>query len=209
MNFLKDDLRDKKILVFDLETTGFNVNYANILQFAALEYSDDLSQWKYHNEYFCPTKPVSAEIVNVTGLTTKFLQKESGGLFFDEKFDKVKSLLDSADAVVGHNIERYDIPVIKNNARRAGYSINLAHLEKYDTFINKKELHSSFTGRSGKLVELYHKLSPYSESKADEFARYLLKYYNLPELSAHNAMYDITMNALVLFYDRQNLRAKK
>lgn len=210
MDFLRDDLRNKKVLVLDLETTGFNVNYANILQCAMLEYSDDLTKWKYHNDYYCPQKPISAEVANVTGLTTKFLQKESGGLFFDEKFGKVKDILDSADALVGHNIERYDTQVLKNNARRAGYNLNLSHLDKYDTFTHKKELHPSFTGRSGKLVDLYHKMSPYTESQADEFVQYLLKYHGLPELSAHNALYDITMNALVLFYARQqNMNKRK
>ena len=209
MDILRDDLRGKKVLVLDLETTGFNVNYANILQCAMLEYSDDMSQWKYHNEYFCPQKPVSAEVSQVTGLTTKFLQKESGGLFFDEKFDKIKNILDSADTMVGHNIERYDTQVLKNNARRAGYNLNLAHLEKYDTYSKKKELVPTLTGRGGKLVDIYHKMSPFEESKADEFVQYLLKYHGLPELAAHNALYDITMNALVLYYARQNVRNKK
>lgn len=203
MDILRENLRDKKVLVLDLETTGFNINYADILQCAMVEYSDDLTQWKYHNEYFCPIHKISSEITRVTGLTTEFLRKESDGLFLQEKFSKVKDILDESDIVVGHKIEAYDIPVLKNNARKAGYNLNVAHLEKFDTYKMKQKLDPSFTGRRGKLVEVYHKLSPYSESKADEFVRYLMNYHGLPELSAHNALYDITMNALVLFYARQ------
>lgn len=192
--------------IVDVETTGLNPATAKILQLTALKYSDTISEWKIENWYFNPTRPVPFETKNITGLTDEYLMEQSSGLSFEEQCDNALHIFDASNILVGHNIIRYDSSVIKNNYSHAG--IRLRTFPKmYDTMLEAKKLSFIHTGKFIKLGELFRLgcenagLSPKGimDSLID------LHQFNEHELRAHNAKYDVLMNAVVYYLMRRDL----
>lgn len=193
--------------VIDIEATGVYPTTANILQLTALKYSDTLSEWELRNWYFNPKKAVPFEVVNLTGLTTEYLREQSEGLCFEEQCDNAIDIFDPKNTLVGHNIIRYDSVVIKNNYSRAGVRMR-SFPSMYDTMLEAKNLSFVHSGRWIKLGELYRMACDNAGLSPNQLMSTLTDIFefNEHELQAHNAKYDVLMNALTYYLMRQDLQ---
>lgn len=188
-----------KTYVIDIEATGLNPSTAEIIQFTALEYSKSYSDWKLYNWYFKPNRPVPAEVTNITGLTTEFLNEASDGLSFLEQCDQIRHIFNSENILVGHNIAGYDCNVIKNNFLKQGVRL-MKFPSMFDTMRRAKELSFIDSGKWIKLGELYLKCADwYGFDNPNKLIEYFCNKFNLDtsENHSHNAMYDVIMNTIV------------
>lgn len=108
--------------VFDTETTGLDVDRDLILEIAALkvtknpagEYQAEKKSWLINWE-----APVPEKITEITGITTKLVQDH--GIFPAhalKEFMQFSGLSEFAMPLVGHNIYRFDLPMLFNNLKR-------------------------------------------------------------------------------------------
>lgn len=146
---LKDkDPKDMKILVFDTETSGLSLDKANILSIG----------WKIVDGNGNQIKGTTAEnffrrfddsfteesfdtAINSTepnelkdALSVNGIKKEDlvNGTDINEILDKLNKALNQADSIMGHNIENFDLEVLKNES--AGRRIlNLKDVAILDT----------------------------------------------------------------------------
>lgn len=196
----------KEIYVIDVEATGVNPTTADLLQLSALKYSDDISQWQIKNWYFNPRRKIPFEVKQITGLTEEYLEEKSGGLYFDEQSDNLLEIFNPDNLLVGHNIIRYDSSVIRNNFARAG--VKLRKLPNmYDTMTEAKKLSYVHTGRWINLTDLYNMSCEHyglSKNNLIEVAMNSFE-FDSHEKAAHNAKYDVVVNALTYYLMRKNL----
>lgn len=104
---------DAKLIFFDLETTGLGQN-PDIVQLAAVCDKREL------NRYICPNKSISNEASRITGFSvindTLYWQGQLVNTVMLQQalldlLDFAKSL-GNAVIMIGHNIRRYDIPIL-------------------------------------------------------------------------------------------------
>lgn len=184
--------------IIDTETTAKFPNTAALLQFCALEYDDNPANWKIHNWYFSPRSEVPVAVQNLTGLNKEILDRKSGGLTFEEQCDSVKDLIDGADLLIGHNINRYDKVVIRNNFHGVGLPLR-EFPDTFDTMTSAKNLSFVDTGRFIKLGNLYEMCLKKLNIEGYDAVGLMAEHLGLDddELAAHNAKWDVIMNAFV------------
>lgn len=187
-----------KRFIIDTEATAKFPNTANLLQFCALEYDENPANWKIHNWYFSPRNEVPAEVQNITGLNKEILDRKSEGLTFEEQCDSVKDLIESADLLIGHNINKYDKVVIRNNFHKEGLLLR-KFPDTFDTMTSAKNLSFVNTGRYIKLGDLYEMCLKKLNIEGYDAVGIIAEHLGLDddELSAHNAKWDVIMNAFV------------
>lgn len=103
--------------IFDLETTGLDTDTARIIEFAVLIRNGrqkTVASMLVKPDIFVPDK-----ITEITGITQDMLEKE--GMPEAHAVVNLVTLLGGLP-VVGHNILRYDIPVLHSSAVRLGLS---------------------------------------------------------------------------------------
>lgn len=97
-------------VVVDLETTGLNRHTDQITQISAVKFVNDKKVSSY-NQYVKPTVPISRAASVKTGITEEFLKDKP-------RFEEVKrDFLNFVGDLpwVGHNIARFDIPMLINS----------------------------------------------------------------------------------------------
>ncbi len=109
-----------RYVFFDVETTGLNHD-CDILEFGALIFDDEFHLKQVINQYYlCDEIPAKATEVN--GLTPTKL-KLYNAIDWDTNAGEIYDLVSADDVMLcGHNIESYDIEVLKCNLERAGFS---------------------------------------------------------------------------------------
>jgi DNA polymerase III epsilon subunit-like protein len=116
-----------KALVFDTETTGLVKNRT-----LRLDQQPEIIEW-----YSCiadlktgktsrtceflvrPTKPISAEITKITGITNEMVANMSPMKIVGRRFI---SEVEKADVVIGHNV-RFDMDMLEIEAERYGWKV--------------------------------------------------------------------------------------
>ena len=110
--------------VFDLETTSLKTGEARILELGLLVVDND-------NLEFCEaklvhqTEEVEPLITQITGITTEMIWGEEAKPLsdvLDWMYEKVGTRM----PILGHNILRYDIPILKNECRRVRHKLGPA-----------------------------------------------------------------------------------
>lgn len=193
--------------IVDVEASGKYPTSANLLQVAALKFSDRLEDWKLYNWYINPRSPIPFEVKNLTGLDEEYLREQSDGLYFEEVCEDIQeTILQPGDLLVGHNIKKYDSVVIKNNFSRAGIKLR-DFPDMYDTMLEAKNLSFVHSGKWIKLGELFNMACEHYNVNSKLFMDTLLKSFdfNEHELQAHNAKYDVLVNGLLYRLMRINL----
>ena len=100
-------------IVFDLETTGLDVEKDEIIEFAFVELFDLIPTGNLLHNYVRPNKIVTEEIEKITGLSNNFLQKQKPFFFFVEK---IKNFIENSD-LIAHNAN-FDISILNNELKR-------------------------------------------------------------------------------------------
>ena len=111
-------MRNKKYVVFDIETTGFSPNLHKITEIGAVKIEDGMITGEFHR-LIDPGVPVSWRITEITGITDDLLAGQPTiedilPLFLEFSFDCT---------LVAHNA-RFDMGFIKSNATMQGLECN-------------------------------------------------------------------------------------
>ncbi len=115
-----------RYILFDLETTGFSRQKDRIIEIGAIKVSKGRIVGRF-SEFANPGKLVTSRITDLTGITNKMLAPAA------PESDVVRQFIEwgqGYDVLIGHNINAFDIPFLKQACRRAdvqfpfGYSMD-------------------------------------------------------------------------------------
>jgi DNA polymerase-3 subunit epsilon len=122
---------NKKYCFFDLETTSLNIEKARIVEIAYLIVKNNKIE-KQVDEIIKPKDYVIPEETIAIHRITNEIANEKGKEI-EEVFMEMKKDIEEVKYIVGHNIKKYDIPVLLNNLRREGIEIDTTKYEVEDT----------------------------------------------------------------------------
>ncbi|HUR25629.1 MAG TPA: 3'-5' exonuclease [Candidatus Thermoplasmatota archaeon] len=104
-----------KLVAFDLETTGLEMERDRVLEFCFVELGPDLAELGRWSRLVDPGIPVSKEIEDLTGISTAMVK---GQLPFSAHAPRIQQLVRDA-VLVAHN-HSFDVPFLDMELRRAG-----------------------------------------------------------------------------------------
>ena len=110
------------LLGLDFETTGLDFVESRPIEVGAILYSTGQKKCLESTGFLVKSdKPVSAEITKLTGITQAAVDKF--GYDSKESLQVVIDLIESADALVGQNIKRFDMNILAAWGSRHGLTI--------------------------------------------------------------------------------------
>jgi DNA polymerase-3 subunit alpha (Gram-positive type) len=163
----------KRIVWFDIETTGFNVFHNNIIEIAALDNYGNTFETLINPKCFIPKKITEITKIDNSMVNDKPCADEALIQFID--FINGTSLFNisrqnrRAKYCIGHNALAFDSPFI--NAQCKKYNIFIPEFKVIDTM----------------RISQYILTNNYSHSLAS-----LSEFFNIPNNNAHRAMSDVT-----------------
>lgn len=129
----------RKILVFDLETTGLDKYKDQIVQFAGCIFDRDTKQLiKKFDTYIKPTGNYSISIGAYikTGISPKMLEDKPE---LSEVAPTIIELFNECNEVLTYNGFNFDMQFLNNKLNEIGYNINFKSKKCYDSFLIEKE----------------------------------------------------------------------
>lgn len=167
----EDIFSNQRVVGFDLETTGISISQSKIVQYGVIG-SDKNGEEIRINSLVNPLISIPLNATKVHGITNNDVNKLPG---FRAHIDKLTNLLNGS-IVIGHNIKRYDWPILENEFLRCGKEI-----PKPKTIIDTLEI-----ARKLKLTKP-HKLEA------------LCRNYGISLTNAHDAISDASATLLLLW----------
>jgi DNA polymerase III subunit epsilon len=128
--------QEKPIVFIDCETTGTEVATDRVVEVALLKIINNHITDTFQT-YINPGKMMHPEAAAVTGLTDEFLKDFSP---FSTHAEAILSFIGNAD-IAGHNIMRFDIPIMVEEFLRLGIKFPLRTTMFLDTFQNQSFLY--------------------------------------------------------------------
>lgn len=174
-NFIDSFDSGKDIIVFDVETTGTNTDYNDIIQISGIKIRDG-NVIEQFNE-FLDTGQDLEESSKVHGITPKILE-DSVKHPRRKVFLEFLKFIGEDSIIMGHEIERFDIPILLSN---------LGRLYLADRF----KISNTFDSRHLSSLILAHEPTKYSLKSLSE-------YFSLGDYKAHDSMEDVRMNYEVI-----------
>lgn len=194
-----------RICCVDVETTGLDVDNASVIELGYAIYDPD-REVPIHimNTLVTPKEPLTEEVIQLTGIRQCLLDqfgKSPNAVFTQFLSDLVEY---DVKYLVGHNIRRYDDPVIKRNMSMCGVGFANMDLQLIDTMT---DLPFEYEPSSRKLVHLCtdHQFLNYYAHRAlfDALAcGKLLFTYDFDKVLALAQSPEVTIRAIVKFDDR-------
>ena len=108
-------LEGERVLAFDLETTGISTSRDRIVQLALIGSDADGSELSY-DRLVNPRRPIPYEAQRVHGISDSDVRGEPD---FSAIADQVAALIQGS-VLVGHNVRRFDMPMLRNEFLRIG-----------------------------------------------------------------------------------------
>lgn len=164
------------VAVFDLETTGTEVDKARIVSIAiSYLFPDGRREDKY--SLINPGIPIPKEASDVHGITDEMVKDSP-------RFAQIaKSLLDKLNGVslAGYNVLNYDIPLLAEEFARCGLDWNLQGVKVYDAMgifknMERRRLEDAVKFYCGREITGAHNAAGDVESTIDVLAAQIEKY---------------------------------
>jgi len=108
-------LAGESVLAFDLETTGISTNNDRIVQIALVG-SNNEGEAVHYETLINPRRPIPMGASGVHGI---FDADVRGLDDFSHHADEIHQLIEDA-VIVGHNVRKFDMPLLENEFRRIG-----------------------------------------------------------------------------------------
>lgn len=108
-------LADESVLAFDLETTGISTNDDRIVQIALIG-SNSNGDAVHYETMINPRRPIPSGASNVHGIFDSDVKSLPD---FSHHADEIHELIENS-VIVGHNVRRFDMPLLDNEFRRIG-----------------------------------------------------------------------------------------
>lgn len=109
-------IKDAKVLTFDVETTGLDVNVARVVEFGGVLYAG--GEMTRRRTIINPGVPIPFEASRVHGITDDVVV---GKKTFAEAWPRIEPWFDDVLAC-GYNATRYDAPLLNAELERHGFS---------------------------------------------------------------------------------------
>lgn len=106
------------ILSYDIETTGLNKINDRIIEIGLALYSTGQNKILESTGFLVQSDgaPITAEVTEITGITQAAVDRF--GYDPVDALDDVIRFMEQADAVIGHNVIRFDRPITANASKR-------------------------------------------------------------------------------------------
>ena len=167
-----------KIVCFDTETTGLDVQKEHIIQLSLVKF--DTESWRVVGQrdwYILPegefTIPAEAEAVH--HISKSFLQEH--GVRLRDVYDELCSFTEGCD-ILSYNGNGYDAPILYYNLKRLGLNFQFEGRTWYDALLLERIHTAGMTDENGE--RLHNNLT----------AAYT-RYYGHPFEGAHNSLDDV------------------
>lgn len=159
----------RPLVVFDLETTGFDVKNDRIVQFAFIRINPDRSQQKW-SELVNPGISIPPEASKIHNITDDMVRGKPPFSFFAPRITDFLAETDLA----GFNVLRFDVPFLQAEMERSDFSLDMKSISILDAQV------------------IFHKKEPRDLSAAYRY------YCNGEHADAHDAMADVQVTLEVL-----------
>lgn len=187
--FINIFLPGKKLLVFDVETTGLSEE-SKIIQFSAVLYNIQsnfsLKEENVMDMYINPQEKLSDKIVEITGITDELLANAKTQY---EVSDEIFNMLNSADILAGYNVG-FDLGRVEKMASITGNHLYMKQYmdvcEMARDFIEKNEIEQHKLGNVVKYLFpdetfLFHDSLEDVKATAKVLETLMKKYITLPK----------------------------
>lgn len=175
-----------KVLVFDLETTGLDINRDEPIQFAAsLLLVSDIEPAVEIKHFFSYIKPTKARVTDEAREVHKISEDTlATAPTLSEIYDKIEPLFAEAHIIAGHNIAGFDLPLLAESLGRAGLEVPFS---PSSLILDTQAVFAEDVPRSlEQAVKVYG-----CESEVEA-------YKEAVGLDTHNAIVDVAANGYVL-----------
>lgn len=199
------------LTVLDTETTGLNVNTDDVLELAYITFRADIPArivdngiLYFYSEQFNNDSSSS----KIHQLTPEFMSK-----YKDQKSKNLWKMfkLISRGNIIGHNINKFDIPMICNMLEREGYELYglnriIDTYSIYRPYTSKKNAINPLTGEAlskpenNKLMTLFEYIG-YTDKTIKSLQSILFP--DVERTGAHTAMYDTIAAYYLYIYARK------
>jgi len=165
----------KSLCVFDLETTGLQINTDRIVQIAIIKLSPSGGKTEL-NQLINPGRSIPQEVIEIHGVTDELVKDKP--TFKDFANELIEFIGDSD--LAGYNSNKFDIPVLAEEFLRAGISFDFS----FRKFID--------------IQNIFHKMEQRTLAAAHKF------YCGEEMQNAHDALYDTqaTLNVFLAQLER-------
>ena len=109
-------LAGEAVLAFDLETTGISTNNDRIVPKPTLVGSDLVGEAVHYETLVNPRGVIPSGASDVHGIYDSDVK---GLVYFFRHADEIHNLIENS-VVVGHNVRKFDMPLLENEFRRIG-----------------------------------------------------------------------------------------
>jgi DNA polymerase III alpha subunit (gram-positive type) len=116
---------------FDFETTGIDKQHDHVIEFGGILYSTAQKKCLDNQGMLVKTdREITPEITQITGITRAALDRF--GYDSEQVLDILIEMISNADAMIGYNIRRFDIPVLGSWLTR--FNKQVAEIPNIDLF---------------------------------------------------------------------------
>jgi DNA polymerase-3 subunit epsilon len=185
--------QDQKVYIcLDVESTGLNIKNDRIIEFAAVLFQFDSKQepvlLEQYQTLIQPNCKVPEIIQNMTQIKDSDLKQAPT---FDQVSNKIQSFLRKSKFWVGHNLIKFDLPLLQHEFERYSDKLNSEGVQMFDTCQIFKEHEKRYTLR-------------------DAFQFYVPNSVNQDSKTNHRALQDslMTMNVFAVQRQRYTLDSK-
>lgn len=172
---------ERPIIFFDLETTGTNITHDRIVEISLIKILPDGSEIE-KTRRINPGMPIPAEATAVHHITDQDVAEEPT---FKQIGHSLAELLKDCD-LAGFNSNRFDIPLLDQEFKRAGipFDISTARFIDVQTIFHKKEprtLVAAYRYYCNKDLEAAHSANADTRATFEVLQAQLEKYQDLPD----------------------------
>ncbi len=177
-------LLTKSLCVFDLETTGLQINTDRIVQIAIIKLNPSGERTEL-NQLINPEMTIPQEVIDIHGVSNELIQdKPTFSQFAPELID----FIGDAD-LAGYNSNKFDIPVLAEEFLRVGINFDFSFRKFIDiqNIFHKMEqrtLAAAYKFYCGEEMKNAHDALYDTQATLDVFLAQLERYKETPELKS-------------------------
>jgi DNA polymerase-3 subunit epsilon len=172
---------DRPLCIFDLEATGTDVNQDRIVDICVLRVAPDGTETLFQS-LVNPGVPIPPEATAVHKITDDMVASEPT---LKDLAPKILEIFDGAD-VSGFNAAKYDIPLLTNELKRAGFDWPSAGRRVADSFTifarkERRDLTAAYKFYCGKDLSGAHRAEADVRAAAEVLFAQVERYADLPK----------------------------
>lgn len=174
----------KSLCVFDLETTGLQINTDRIVQIAIIKL-DPSGERKELNQLINPEMIIPQEVIDIHGVSNELIQDKPT---FSQFAPALIEFIGNAD-LAGYNSNKFDIPVLAEEFLRVGINYDFSFRKFIDiqNIFHKMEqrtLAAAYKFYCGEEMKNAHDALYDTQATLDVFLAQLERYKETPELKS-------------------------